>query len=196
MLRAMSATPIPSKLAEIRDELKETTARLHRLVDTVDETTWGRRPSEGKWSVARCIEHLNMTSRAYLPVFHATFKDARTRGRVATNPSYELDFWGWLLYKSIEPPPRYRMKTPDAFVPPTIEPKEKVLGEYDALQRELIVILEDSAELDLGKIKIVSPFNSRIKYSAYSAFRLIPSHQRRHIWQAERVLISLATQSR
>lgn len=192
----MSASPLPSKLASVRDELRETTSRLHRLVDTLDETTWGRSPRSGKWSVARCVEHLNMTSSAYLPVLRAALKDARAQGRIARNPAYELDFWGWLLVKSIEPPPRFRMKTPDPFVPPTIEPKEKVLREYDDLQGELVALLDDAADLALGKIKIISPFNANIRYSAYSAFRVIPCHQRRHIWQAERVLVSLATQSR
>jgi hypothetical protein len=88
------------------------------------------------------------------------------------------------------------MKTPDAFVPPTIEPKDKVVGEYETLQRELIALLEGAADLALVKIKIVSPFNARSKYNAYSAFRLIPTHQRRHLGQAERALRAVATQSR
>jgi hypothetical protein len=192
----MSRSPLPSKLASIRDELSETTSRLHRLVDTIDETMWGRSPVPGKWSAARCVAHLNITSRAYLPVLRAAFKDARARGLMAKDPSYDLDVWGWLLVKSNEPPPRFRMKTPDAFVPPTIEPKQKVLGEYDALQGELVTLLDEAVDLALGKIKIVSPFNARLKYNAYSALRVIPSHQRRHIWQVERVLRALATQSR
>ena len=192
----MNASPLPSKLASIRGELNETTARLHRLVDTLDETTWGRSPAVGKWSAARCIDHLNLTSLAYLPLLRAAFKDARTQGLFAKDPSYALDLWGWLLFKAVEPSPRYRMKTPDAFVPPTIEPKDKVVAEYEALQRELVAVLEEAADLALEKIKIVSPFNAKVKYHAYTAFRLIPTHQRRHLWQAEQVLRSLATQSR
>lgn len=191
----MPSSPLPTKLAAICDELYETKIRLHRFADTLDEWMWGRSPTVGKWSVARCIEHLNLTSRAYLPLFRAAFKDARAQGLLATNPSFRLDFWGWLVFKSVEPSFRFRLKTPDAFVPPTIEPKEKVVGEYDALQRELVDVLEEAADLDLGKIKIVSPFNASVKYSAYSAFRLIPAHQRRHLGQAEQILRMLTTQT-
>jgi hypothetical protein len=88
------------------------------------------------------------------------------------------------------------MKTPDTFVPPTIEPKEKVVVEYDVLQADLIAFLDEAADLALGKVKITSPFNEKIKYNAYSAFRLIPAHQRRHLCQAEKVFQTLATQSR
>jgi hypothetical protein len=170
----MTAKPLPSKVALLRDELNDTTSRLHRLLDTLDETTWGRSPNPGTWSAARCIEHLNLTSSAYLPVLRDAFKDARAKGLIAKNPTYELDFWGWLLYKMIEPPPRFKTKTPDAFVPPTIQPKATVLGEFDALQGELIALLEDNADLALGKIKIASPFDAKVKYHAYSAYRLIP----------------------
>jgi DinB superfamily len=192
----MSSSPLPTKLMAICDELYGTTTRLHRLVDTLDDWLWGRSPTVGKWSVARCIEHLNLTSLAYLSLFRAAFKDARAQGLLATNPSFRLDFRGWLIFKSVEPSFRFRMKTPDAFVPPTIEPKEKVVGEFDTLQRELVALLEEAADLDLGKITIVSPFNASLKYSAYSAFRLIPAHQRRHLGQAEQVLRTLTTQTR
>jgi hypothetical protein len=192
----MSSSPLPTKLAAICDELYQTTTRLHRLVDTLDEWLWGRSPAVGKWSAARCIEHLNLTSQAYLPVLRAAFKDARAQGLLAKDPSFRLDFWGWLVFQSVEPSSRFRTKTPDAFVPPTIEPKEKVVAEFDALQRELVAVLEEGADLDLGRIKIVSPFKASVKYSAYSAFRLIPAHQRRHLGQAEQVLRTLTTQTR
>jgi hypothetical protein len=192
----MSTNPLPSKLAAIRDALTATTVRLHRLVDTLDENAWSRGPGDGRWSIARCIEHLNMTSEAYVPLFRDAFKDARARALIAKDPSYGLDLWGWLLVKSCDEPPRFSMKTPDEFVPPTIEPKDKVVTEYDVLQADLIAFLDEAADLALGKIKITSPFNEKIKYNAYSAFRLIPAHQRRHLWQAERVFEALAQKPR
>ena len=32
-----------------------------------------------------------------------------------------------------------------------------------------------------------SPFNSKLHYNLYSAFRIITAHQRRHLWQAQNV---------
>jgi hypothetical protein len=192
----MSALARPPRLAAIRDELSGTTDRLHRLVDPLDETSWGRRPLEGKWSIARCVEHLNLTSRAYLPLFRNAFREARARGLTTSNPSYRIDFTGWMLLKSVEPPVRFPMRTPDAFVPPTIEPKERVVREYEDLQRQIASLLDEAADLALGRIRITSPFKSRVKYNAYAAFRLIPAHQRRHLWQAERVILVLSKQPR
>lgn len=189
----MVKNPLPSALAAVRTELDDATRRMHRLLDTMEETTWGRSPGTGRWSVARCIEHLNLTSRAYVPVLQTAFWDARKRGMMAKEPSYRMDFWGWLLLKGVDENARFKMKTPEPFVPPTIEPKEKVIREYDELQNELIALLEDSADLALSKITITSPFNAKIKYNAYSAYRIIAAHQRRHLSQAEHVFTSLAT---
>ena len=189
----MPQAPLPAALAKIRDELQASATRMHRLVDTMDETTWGRSPRTGRWSVARCIQHLNMTSRAYVPVLQAAFWDARKRGMMAKDASYRMDFWGWLLFKGVGEGARFKMKTSDAFVPPTIDPKDKVVRDYDELQNELIALLEDSADLALRKIIIVSPFNTKVKYNAYSAYRIIVAHQGRHLGQAEHVFTSLAT---
>jgi len=39
-------------------------------------------------------------------------------------------------------------------------------------------------------LRIRSPFDARIRYSAWSALRILPAHQRRHLWLAERELVS------
>jgi hypothetical protein len=97
------------------------------------------------------------------------------------------DLLGWLLAKWLEPPYRMRSKTTAAFVPVWIEPMADVLERFDYLQGELLVRLDRAQGLPLERLRVVSPFNAKVKYNLYSAFRLIPVHQRRHLWQAEQV---------
>jgi DinB superfamily len=180
-------TSLSSSLASLRDELEGTTARLHALVDTMDDAVWRTRPGEKRWSVAECIEHLNITSRAYFPLLKNALRDGRARGLTNPSSSNRLDVFGWLLAKSLGPPvkERRRLRTPEAFVPHSIEPKAKVVGEYEEMQHALIALLVDAEGLAISKIKVASPF-AKIHYSVYSAFRIIATHQRRHLWQAER----------
>lgn len=189
----MANHPLTPQLAALRLELEVSARHMHRLTDRVDEATWGRSPGRGRWSIARCIEHLNLTSRAYLPVLRAAFRDARVRGLVANEPINRMDFWGWLIFQSSGDRTLFKMKTPDPFIPPTIEPKENVTREFDELQDELIALLDEYGDLPLSQITITSPFNAKIKYNAYSAYRLIPAHQRRHLAQAEHVSTALAS---
>jgi hypothetical protein len=186
-------------LASLRAELDATTRQLHTLVDPLDDVLWGRRPGEDRWSIAECIEHLNLTSRVFIPILRDAIRDGRARGLTAANSSHRLDLMGWMLVRALQPRPRgrgYRMKTPAAFVPPSIEPKAKVVREYEELQSEFIRILADGEGLELSKIKVTSPFNARLRYSAYSALRIIAAHQRRHLHQAEEAIAAARAAAR
>jgi DinB superfamily len=194
----MGMTSLSASLAASRNELNANTSRLHALVDTMDDATWRARPSADRWSVAECIEHLNLTSRAYVPVLRDALRDGRARGLTNPAASNRVDLFGWLLVKSMEPPVRRRrrMKTPAPFVPPAIEPRERAVSEYEALQQALIGVLTEAEGLAISKIKLRSPFNARIRYSVYSALRIITAHQRRHLWQAEQTRAALRASAR
>jgi hypothetical protein len=54
------------QLQALLDDFGSARERLHRLQATVPADKWAQRPSEGSWSVAECVAHLNLTSRAYI----------------------------------------------------------------------------------------------------------------------------------
>ncbi len=179
-------TSLSPSLASIRNELEATSARLHALTDTMDDATWRTRPGNAGWSVAECIEHLNLTSRAYAPILNEAIRDGRARGLTDNAGRNRLDFVGWMFVKMLEPPvKRMRVTTTPPFVPPSIDARPKVVAEYDELQGKLISFLAEADGLALSRLKVASPFNARFRYSVYSAYRMIASHQRRHLWQAE-----------
>ena len=91
-----------------------------------------------------------------------------------------------------EPPVRVRVKTPAPFAPPRVDPMPDVLERFDYLQGELLQRLDRGNGLALDRQKVTSPFNARVKYNLFSTFRIITAHQRRHLWQAERVRASLS----
>jgi hypothetical protein len=175
-------------LATIRDELDAASAQLRALAQAASDDAWRTRPDAGHWCVGECVQHLNMTSHAYLPILTVALLEARTNGATAARDSNRLDFVGWLLWKSCGPPKRrlIKMKTADSFVPASIEPKAKVLAEFEEYQARLLALLANANGLALSKIKVQSPFKSSVRYNIYSAFRIIAAHERRHLWQAER----------
>jgi hypothetical protein len=184
---------LPPALASIRDELDAATKRLHALADPLDDTAWSRRPAEGRWCVAECVEHLNLTSRAFLPILREAVGEGRARGLTAPAEALGLDFVGRLLLRANEPPVKrhIRIRTTPPFVPPAVDAKATVLREFEELQRSLIALLDIADGLALAKIKVRSPFNAKLGYSVYAALRVIPAHQRRHLWQAERALADI-----
>ena len=56
----------------------------------------------------------------------------------------------------------------------------------EARQVRVVALLQQAQGRRLDQVKVVSPFDSRISYNLFAAFRLFAAHERRHLWQAER----------
>jgi hypothetical protein len=185
--QAMSSFP---QLQALEAELDEATARAHRLVEGLGANGWTERPAPERWSPGEQIVHLNLASRAYLPLLRDAVARGREQGLVGEGP-YRRDFLGWLLGRMTEPPVRLRVKTTAQFIPQAaLPPPAEVMRDFDALQEEVKAVLREARGLALDRIKVHSPFDPRLRYNVYSALRLIPAHQRHHLWLAERGLLS------
>jgi hypothetical protein len=180
-------TPGAAQLASIVRELADARERAHRIADRLEPASWIRRPHKGGWSVAECLQHLNLSSEAFLGRLQQAIAGARAEGLDSQGP-FRLDFFGWLLCRLLEPPYRMRVKTGAPFVPGAIAPADEVLGAFDRWQDALVDCVRSADGLAIDRVRVTSPFSARVKYSVYSSFRLVPVHQRRHLWQAEQVL--------
>ena len=184
MTLAGAATVLQPELAEIKQALLDARERARRVAEQSGADRWGRRPSADRWSVAECLIHLNITSERFIPLLDDGVRELRGQ-RLAASGRLRRDVMGWLLCWYLEPPYRIRTRTPAPFVPKAVEPMGEVLERFDYLQGELLVRLDRAAGLALDSLKITSPFDARVKYNLFSAFSVIPVHQRRHLYQAD-----------
>jgi hypothetical protein len=175
--------PLHPQLAQLAAELRAATDRARALAKGLDEEGFARRPTPDRWSPAECLAHLNLTTRAFLPLID----DALARGRAGRQPTsrYRRDLVGFLLGQSLEPPPRFRMPTTAPFIPSGLKPRDAVIGEFVVLQEELVHRVEQASGLDLNRLRLASAFNPRLKYNLFSCFHVLAAHERRHLWQAE-----------
>ncbi len=169
-------------------ELAQT--RLRRLGDSVSEDAWNRHQEAGRWSAANCVEHLNLTSRAYLPLFRDAIVEARQLGGGPV-AHYGKDALGWFMTQMIGPMHHIgkvrfmKVKTTPRFVPKGGQSRTELLSEFVRLQADIITQIRTADGLALDRIKIVSPFGGRMKYNAYSGMVIVARHQHRHLDQAE-----------
>jgi hypothetical protein len=144
----------------------------------------------GRWSAAECVEHLNLTSKAYVPLLRDAIAQAREVGG-AKRKHYRRDPLGWFMSMMIGPlrhVGKFRIipvKTTPPFMPKAGRSSSAILSDFVRLQGELLTLVRSGDGLPLDKVKIVSPFGERMKYSAYSALVILERHQHRHIDQAE-----------
>ena len=173
-----------SQLEDIVRELNSASARVRNLHRTLAPGRWNRRPSPESWSPGECVVHLNLTAIAMVPLIQQGLDDARGSGRAAGD-RYRRDFVGWLLWKSISVPGRFKSKTIPAFVPTSDRPAEEVMAEFDRLQAQQIALTRASDGLPIDRVKMASPFNAKVRYNIFSVLSILPRHQHRHLWQAE-----------
>lgn len=174
-----------AQLEEIAGDLREATARLHRLSDTLPAERWPVRNDPARWSVSECVQHLNLTSAAFEPLLTAGIEEA---GRERSSPKkYSRGFLGWALWKMTGPDSRGRVQTSPAFVPASAPSAKEVIAEFERRQGTLLALLASADGLPIDKITMTSPFNARMKYNLYAGLAVLPRHQHRHLQQAERV---------
>lgn len=178
------------QLSAVLEEFEGASTRLHRLVDHLPPGRWSERPEPGRWSVAECVAHLNLTGQAFLPELKGALAEAVGRGETFRG-RYRRDPVGWLLSPFTGPLARigsFRLgavRTPAAFVPGGSLPRSEVMAEFDRLQEEQMEVVRAADGHPIHRVKIASPFEPRMRYSAYSALLILPRHQRRHTLQAE-----------
>ena len=174
-------------LEETEKELNEATRRAWTLVQSTDGRLFTVRPKALSWSAAECLAHLSITTEMFLPVLRRAIDDARKR---KGNGKVKMDLLGRILAWFLEPPIRTRVKTAAPFVPKSTRAKAEAFGEFASLQEKLIDLLHEARGADL-RMKIVSPFDKRVRYNLLSAFRIVAAHERRHLWQAEQAVAEL-----
>ena len=170
----------------LRRELEDNVRRGKELAARVDDMQLSTRPAERSWSVAECLEHLNVSAEQYIGRIRTALDTAEKRPARAKE---RLSLFGRFFVWFMEPPVRKRLPAPRGFRPAK-KPiaRDALLTRYDALHAELIRLLEESDAVDRTRIKVSSPASDRMKLSVLDAFAILASHGRRHLWQAERAL--------
>jgi hypothetical protein len=109
--------PAIAELTERRREVDEIKERARQLTSDLDHAAFNWRTEPGRWSIAECLAHLNETNRQYIAGIHTAIQDARVRHLFSDGPFRHGLIGNWLV-RSLEPPPRFKTKTPARFAPP------------------------------------------------------------------------------
>src|SRR5262245_55574364 len=177
--------PISTELAACARDFRQAVDEARNLLTYTDEDALRKRPAPASWSALECVVHLNLATEAMLPGIRQAIEQAPARSDDQRN--YKLDFAGRLLAWSLEPPAFLKLKAPKLAQPMESANPEPALEEFERLHEELVGLLHASAGKAIDQQKMKSPF-ANMHYNAYSAFRIIAAHDRRHLWQARKAV--------
>jgi hypothetical protein len=136
------------------------------------------------------VQHLVTTIEQFLPAFDAALADTPRR-EAALDAPYRQSVVGRLFVWLLEPPYRIRFRTAPPFVPEHARAPDVDLDAFLQRHRELGTRLDTGRDRAIDQVMLPSPFDARVRYSIFTAFRVIPAHERRHLWQAEQALAAL-----
>jgi hypothetical protein len=174
------------ELEDFRRQFEQIAASLNVLVDplTNDQFTW--QPAPEFWSIGHVLDHLNATARHYLPILDEGIAESIRRGVYGEGP-FRYAWLGRALVFVNEPPPRIRIKAPRKVHPSPTRPRAEITAALRAYQVQFVDRLRQANGLDLARARVGSPIHRWLRFSLGSGFALMAAHERRHLWQVQRI---------
>ena len=176
-------------LTEIRTGLESVARDVEATFGSLDARQLNWRPDAAQWSVAQCFEHLLATNR----MMSQAGEDALS-GRASKSIWLRLPFWprifGPLIVRSQAPAATRKYKTSPQATPASSDISPDVIPRFIEQNRQLITRVQTIDERAAAKVIMASPFATFVTYSVLDGWRLLFTHDRRHIEQARRVMRS------
>lgn len=169
------------QLAAIKSEGQAVTAGL-------SDAQFNWHPGKHRWSIADCLQHLNVGVTKTLPAFDRAIAEGRAKGQTASGP-FTYGWFARMVAGSMEPPPKFRMKTAAMLrVPSTATYRAaELLAEFARVRDQLAERVRQADGLDLARVRTISPINRLLRLPLGAYFAFILAHDRRHLWQGWQV---------
>ncbi|MEM1115816.1 MAG: DinB family protein [Bacteroidota bacterium] len=176
-----------SYLHDVSAHYAEARDRLGVLTDGMSDETFNAKPSAKGWSVGECVVHLNTIGKGYLPVLEGAITPAAPRGEGPFR-------YGWVTRRFIEAvrPGSRPMSTAGSMKPPPATglrsdiDRERALSRFDADVERFIALCTEADGVDVGRIKVSSPFLPILRLPVGGFLEALGLHAVRHVGQAER----------
>ncbi|MDX1979094.1 MAG: DinB family protein [Bryobacteraceae bacterium] len=172
-------------MISIRDEIETAVQDADRLTAALNDRQLAWQPAPGSWSIAQNLEHLTITAQRMMEAMDAGCAKGSREGP-GSKPWQPSIFARWFL-RILEPPAKMKVKTPAAFDPAPGRPLHTLMPEFRSTHRALTEKLAEYAQYDQNRTRVVSPFQSAIRYKLGTALAIIPAHLRRHLDQMRQI---------
>jgi hypothetical protein len=144
------------------------------------------RPAKGGWSMAECVDHVNVIARELVGPLKEAIQQAKATGKMSDR-AHRPGFVGKYMTRSMEPPAKKRMKTQKLYEPMSNLDPNTLLEQYKDVHNTFMQLIREADGVDISKVKMKSPAVKILKLNLGDWFFFTASHERRHLWQAEQV---------
>jgi hypothetical protein len=150
-----------------------------------EQLNW--KPSAEGWSVGQCFDHLIKGDDGILAKIEP-ITEGRHKPKFFERVPFLPKLFGHFLLKAVAPENPKKMKNPAVIDPAQSDIEADVVEKYLGVQKRAAAAMQASGNVDLEKTVMTSPVASFITYSVMDGYRVIVTHDQRHLRQAERVM--------
>lgn len=154
-------------------------ARQHFTDLTEELLNWRYRPSV--WSIAQCIQHLNMTGTHWIRQFE---KIPKKKLSGLSPDVFHPGLLSRYLLKVITPEAKIKLKSPAIFIPHHQINGKACLVEFYEVQERMKSYVVKFEQADISSIHLIPPTFSFIHVNIGEALMLHNRHVKRHLMQA------------
>lgn len=185
MTKAVSCESHLERMARDAEEVEER-VRAAVVGLTPEQLTW--RPPQGGWCVGECLEHISVTNELYCEgtqvVLGGTPKIA-----AETAPDFKPGPIAARFIRMLEPGKR-RYKAPKPFQPDAAGPVGAgAVDRFFEVHTRVGAVIDSMATVDLTRTRVASPVSSFIRFRIGDMMDVMLVHAKRHVLQAERVIL-------
>lgn len=177
-----------SDIDDLLRQFHDTQVHAGRLLTTFSPAQCNWRSHAAAWSIAECVQHLTITARSVQRAMEPAVEQGRERGQTGAGPFRYGWFSRW-FEAEMEPPPKRRMKAPPVFAVTAGSSldTDAVLSAFGSAGTTWRELLEAARGLGLRRIKVTSPAMRLFRFPIGAYWRINAAHERRHLWQADKV---------
>ena len=176
---------LPAELQSLLDQVDACEQSASQLVESLDDATLNLTTPSGGWSAAQCLAHLTLMNDFYLRGWREAVDERQARGRSTFNGLHPTPLGRWFA-RSMEPPVKMKAKAVAAVTPPSMIPRAGLVQAYKASHDVYRGLVGAAANVDVNRVVGANAILPWVKMRLATVLLIIPAHDRRHLWQAER----------
>jgi cysteine-rich CPCC protein/DinB family protein len=186
-LSLQTASELPPDLKAIVDVLDNADREARQIMDGLSDEQANWRPQATAWSIAQCLDHLTRATTQYAVALQTALDGADARQKPRRDPIRPGGWVSGYFIRSLEPPPKQKMRAPKKIVPAQRIGRQEVLDAFLHSNDDMKRVVQQGAPLDLNRIRFHNPFFGFLRLTVGSGLLITAAHVRRHLWQAEQV---------
>jgi hypothetical protein len=182
-----NAADLPPHLISILDDLQKSDQEARRIARDLSDAQANWQPSPTAWSIAQCLDHLGRANTVYSAALHEAVRETSSAKR-SSSQAIQPGWFGRFFIRALEPPPKRKLQSPKKIVPASRIACQEVLEAFLRSHEAVRYVIRDGAALDLNRIRFHNPFIGLLRFTVGTGLLVITAHDRRHLWQAQKVL--------